>query len=159
MARRYRHPLHPFLVHIPIGAWVCSLVFDIAGRFAAKPAFLAEGAAWLIAIGVIGAVVAAGAGLFDLAAIHPGRAAFQTARTHMVINVGLTFAYAGNLSWRLGHHHLAASVGPGILGLSAASVVALGVSGYLGGKLTYRYGVRVAPDSAERPVSAGRASR
>ncbi|MGW4134278.1 hypothetical protein [Amycolatopsis japonica] len=33
--------------------------------------------------------------------------------------------------------------------LSAAAFVALAVSGYLGGKLAYRYGVRVAAESTQ----------
>ena len=28
----YGHPFHPILVTVPIGAWVCSLVFDVASR-------------------------------------------------------------------------------------------------------------------------------
>lgn len=28
----YGHPFHPILVTVPIGAWVCSLVLDVASR-------------------------------------------------------------------------------------------------------------------------------
>ena len=30
LAGPYGHPFHPILVTVPIGAWLCSLVFDIA---------------------------------------------------------------------------------------------------------------------------------
>lgn len=36
-----------------------------------------------------------------------------------------------------------------MLALNAVSLAALGVSGYLGGKLAYRYGVRVADESTQ----------
>jgi uncharacterized membrane protein len=155
---RSRHPLHPFLVHVPIGAWVCSLVFDIASRFDSTPAVLTRGSEWLIGIGILGAAAAAVPGFLDWAAIRPSSAAFRTASTHMAINLSVIFAYAGNFGWRLRHSPGSAPVNAGLIALSAGCVVALGVSGYLGGKLTYRYGVRVTA-ADERQVSAGPASR
>jgi uncharacterized membrane protein len=65
IAGPYGHPFHPVLVTVPIGAWVASVVF-------------AEGAYWLIGIGIIGAVLAAIFGLMDLLAIPRGTAAFRT---------------------------------------------------------------------------------
>ncbi|MGI5157194.1 hypothetical protein [Microbispora sp. CA-102843] len=38
------------------------------------------------------------------------------------------------------------AVGAGMLALNAASLAVLAVSGYLGGKLAYHYGVRVADE-------------
>ena len=38
LAGPYGHPYHPMLVTAPIGAWVASLVFDIASRLVSKPA-------------------------------------------------------------------------------------------------------------------------
>ncbi len=32
LAGPYGHPFHPILVTVPIGAWVASLVFDVASR-------------------------------------------------------------------------------------------------------------------------------
>ena len=51
LAGPYGHPYHPALVSVPIGAWVASLVFDVASHFATKPAVLAAGSEWLIALG------------------------------------------------------------------------------------------------------------
>jgi len=144
LAGPYGHPLHPLLVTVPIGAWLASLVFDVASRFAAHPGFLAQGAEWLIGIGVVGALAAATAGFLDLLAIAPGTPAFRTAIWHMSLNLVITGTYAANFAWR---HAGYASGGPvplGMLALSAVAFAALGVSGFLGGKLTYRYGVRVA---------------
>lgn len=43
LAGPYGHPFQPILVTVPIGAWVCSLVFDVASRIVHRPAFLAHG--------------------------------------------------------------------------------------------------------------------
>jgi uncharacterized membrane protein len=134
------------LVALPIGAWVASLVFDIASHLANKAPFLAAGSEWLIGVGVLGAVIAGMVGFLDLAMIPFGTPASRTANAHMVINLILTFAYAGNFLWRYRTATAGTPVRPAMVALSAASVAALFVSGYLGGKLTYRYGVRVAAE-------------
>jgi len=145
------------LVTVPIGAWVISLGFDIASQVASKPGFLAQGSQWLIAAGVLGAVAAGLVGLLDLVVIPPGTPAFRTACTHMSINLVLIFAYMGNFAWRYRSHSHSGPVDLRMVALSAASVAALAVSGYLGGKLTYRYGVRVASEvtQADGYVPAG----
>lgn len=148
LAGPYGHPLHPALVAVPIGAWVASFVFDVASRIVDDPGFLAEGSRWLIAVGVLGALAAAAVGFLDLFAIPTGTPAFRTALVHMSLNLAVTVAYAINFLIR-GGQHAARPVGWGVLALSAVSLAALSASGYLGGKLAYRYGVRVADESTQ----------
>ena len=150
LAGPYGHPFHPILVTVPIGAWVASLVFDIASHFNSNPGFLIEGARWLIGIGVIGALAAAVLGFLDLLAIPGGTKAFRTGLTHMGLNLTVTVAYAVNFLWRssIGSNGKEA-VGAGPLTLTVISLLALGASGYLGGKLAYHYGVRVAAESVQ----------
>jgi uncharacterized membrane protein len=149
LAGPYGHPVHPILVTIPIGAWTTSLVFDIASHLTGSPGFLAQGSLWLNATGVIGALAAASAGFLDLFAI-PGRTpAFRTALVHMTLNLAVTAAYAGGFAWRYGGYHHPGPVAAGQIALSAVSLAVLAVSGYLGGKLTYRYGVRVADETTQ----------
>jgi uncharacterized membrane protein len=149
LAGPYGHPYHPMLVTIPIGAWVISLGFDVASRIASRPAFLARGSEWLIAAGVIGAVAAGLIGFLDLAVIPAGTPAFRIACTHMFINVTLIVAYGANFAWRYRTSAHAGPVDAAMIALSAACVAALSVSAYLGGKLTYRYGVRVAAEASQ----------
>ncbi|OPG03690.1 DUF2231 domain-containing protein [Microbispora sp. GKU 823] len=148
LAGPYGHPFHPMLVAVPIGTWVASMVFDLASRFAPDPGFLAEGSKWLIAIGVLGALAAAMAGFLDLFAIPPGTPVFRTGLLHMGLNLVITAAYAAGFLWRqAGTAAGAVALGP--LLLSAGSLALLAVSGYLGGKLAYRYGVRVADEATQ----------
>jgi uncharacterized membrane protein len=147
LAGPYGHPFHPILVTVPIGAWVCSLVFDIGSRIVDPPGFLAQGSLWLIGIGVVGALAAALFGFLDLVAIPSGTPAFRTALVHMSLNLVVAAAYIVNFVWRYGQYQSGMQVGVGPLVLSVASLAALAVSGYLGGKLAYRYGVRVAREA------------
>ncbi|MEU7629114.1 DUF2231 domain-containing protein [Nocardia sp. NPDC049220] len=149
LAGPYGHPFHPILVTVPIGAWFASLVFDLASHVVEDPAFLAEGAQWLLAIGVLGALVAATVGFLDLLGIATGTPAFRTGLIHMSLNVTVTIAFAVDFLWRRSIDDLTRPVPAGPLALSVASVAALGVSGYLGGKLAYHYGVRVADEATQ----------
>ena len=147
LAGPYGHPYHPILVTVPIGAWVASLVFDIGSHVVAQPGFLYQGSEWLIAVGVIGALVAASIGLLDLLAIPTRTPAFRTALLHMSLNVAIVAAYIVNFLWRHTSYDQPTAVGLGPVVLSIVSLAALVVSGYLGGKLAYRYGVRVARET------------
>jgi len=148
LAGTYGHPIHPALVSLPIGAWVASFVFDLASRFVGQPAFLSQGSRWLIVIGILGAVVAATAGALDLFAIPTGTSAFRTGLVHMTLNLAATAAFAVNLLIRRGEPDTA-PVGWGPVVLSAVSLALVGVAGFLGGKLAYRFGVRVADERTQ----------
>ena len=145
LAGTYGHPLHPILVTVPIGAWVTSLVFDIASHAVHPAGFLAQGSLWLIGVGVIGAVLAACFGVLDLFALPEQTRARRTAVIHASLNLIVTAAYAAGFPGRYKAVHTA-PVPAAQIALSAVSLVLLAASGYLGGKLTYRYGVRVADE-------------
>jgi uncharacterized membrane protein len=147
LAGPYGHPLHPALVAVPIGAWLASFVFDVASHFVHDGQFLAEGSRWLIGLGVLGALAAGFVGFLDLLAIPTGTRAFRVALVHMSINLAVTVAYAIGFAIRGGHPESPVPIAP--LALSAVALAALTVSGYLGGELAYRYGVRVADEATQ----------
>jgi uncharacterized membrane protein len=138
------HPFHPLLVPLPIGAFVSSLIFDILThtRTDGLP-YLVDGAFWLIGIGLIGALVAAVFGVLDLRTIPRGTPAFATARTHLALNAATAVVFAIGYSWRAGDHVALDKTRWGQLALSAVAVAFLIAAVWLGGKLTYRYGMRV----------------
>jgi uncharacterized membrane protein len=148
LAGPYGHPFHPVLVTVPIGAWVASLVFDIVALAnSEEEEVFAEGAYWLIGIGVVGAVLAAVFGLLDLLAIPRGTKVFRTGLTHMTINLTVVALFVIGFVVRAGQGYEEASVAGFVLSLVALSL--LGVSGWLGGKLAYHYGVRVASEETQ----------
>lgn len=148
LAGPYGHPLHAVAVTVPIGAWTASLVFDLAGRFAARPASFARGASWLVGIGLVGAAGAGSLGLLDLRTIDRGTHARRVALTHLTANVAASSLFAGSLLVRSRSRHHRAGVAGVLLSLTGYGLV--GLSGVLGGELTYRYGVRVADEDTQR---------
>jgi uncharacterized membrane protein len=144
----YGHPLHPLLVTVPIGTWIGSLILDIASKVSNDPNPYVQSARWLIGIGIVGALLAALFGLMDLATIPSGTPAKRTAYTHMTLNLLVTAAFI--VSWFVrgdGGIEADGSTSTELLILSAVALLVLTVSGFLGGMMTYRYGVRVARES------------
>jgi uncharacterized membrane protein len=147
VAGPYGHPFHPALVTVPIGAWICSLVFDVVSKRADDPVVYGRGAYWLIGIGIAGALIAVPFGLMDLLTIPRGTPAWRTGLLHAAVNdVVLVLFLVSFLSRRDGPF---GETSTGLIALSAVALGLLTVSGWLGGKLAYRYGVRVADDAAQ----------
>ncbi|MGC5076098.1 DUF2231 domain-containing protein [Agrococcus sp. DT81.2] len=147
LAGPYGHPFHPILVTIPIGAWIASIVFDVLAIFAEDPSGLLFGAQVLIAIGVVGAVLAAVVGLLDYSVIPSGTRAKRMALAHMVLNLTAVVIFAVSWMVRANHGHDSV-IAVGVV-LSLAGLLLVGASGYLGGELAYRFGVRVADESKQ----------
>ena len=150
LAGPYGHPYHPILVTVPIGAWVTGSVFDIGSHVVGDPDPLVQGATWLIAVGVIGALGAAMVGFLDFFAIPSGTRVHRTALLHLSLMLAVTVAFALDFWWRTasdvapGH-----AVPAGPLALSLCALAVLAVGGAVGGKLAYRYGVRVADEATQ----------
>jgi uncharacterized membrane protein len=139
------HPFHPFLVPLPIGAFVSSLIFDILTRTRTDGLpYLVDGAFWLIGVGLIGALLAAVSGLLDFRTIQRGTPAFATAVKHLTLNVTAAVLFVIGYAWRAGDHVELDKTRWGQLALSAIAVAFLIAAIWLGGTLTYHYGRRVA---------------
>jgi uncharacterized membrane protein len=146
LAGPYGHPLHATVVTIPIGAWTASIVFDILALCGVEPDAFALAAQWLVAIGVIGALLAAVFGLVDLSNLEAGTKARRTALIHLAFNSAAVVLFVVSFVVR------AQSGDPSVWGfvLSLVGLACVGVSGFLGGELAYRYGVRVADEQTQR---------
>jgi uncharacterized membrane protein len=146
----YGHPVHPILVTVPIGAWVASLVFDVASRLDGDGApALVEGAYWLIGIGIVGALAAALFGLLDLLAIPRHTRAMRFGLMHLALNLSVVAMFVGDLLWRRDTYQEATETATGPLALSVVALAVLAVSGWIGGMLAYRFGVRVASEEVQ----------
>lgn len=143
----YGHPFHPMLVTIPIGTWTASLIFDVLAMFSDDPGPLLLGAQILIAIGVLGALAAAIFGFLDFSVIPGGTAAKKTALVHMSLNLAAVALFAVDYFVRVAAGHDEAPVA-GVV-LTVVGLLIIGASGYLGGKLAYHFGVRVAAEETQ----------
>jgi len=139
--RFMNHPLHPLLVHLPIGLWVGSVIFDIAFMANHQPT-VAGASFFCILVGVIGAIIAAPAGLADYFTVPSNTVPKRLATAHMLLNFAIIGIYSINLFTRYRMlDGVPTEVTGGQLFLSLLSIVLLGVSGYLGGLLVFEYGI------------------
>lgn len=146
--------LHPLLATLPIGSWLASLVFDVGSRFVAEPGFLTRGSTWLVAIGLVGAVVAGVFGMVDAAPVSTGTPAHRAVMIHLGLVMSVLTLYAIGLVFRTA---AAADrpVGLPLLALSAASVLVVVATAFAGRAVFPRPGAsRARPAVAARSVVA-----
>lgn len=138
---------HPLVVHFPIALMISALGFDLVGVLWSRAAFTSAGcyAQFLGALGAIAAVVTGNQAeelVEDLAGIE------ETLELHERLGtISMWAAIAAvALRWYLMRRE---PLGPrgrvGMLVISLALAVLVGVSGYFGGELVYEHGAGVAP--------------
>ncbi|MER5386153.1 DUF2231 domain-containing protein [Streptomyces sp. NPDC002688] len=117
------HPVHPVLVHVPIGCWLSAAVLDIvpAGRRAPTT---------LTVVGLAGIAPAAIAGWVDWADLPPEQA--RVGLVHAASNVAAVAFYTVSLAARLRGHSTKGRL------WSLGGLTAVAVSGALGGHVAYR---------------------
>ena len=94
--RPFGHPLHPLLVHLPIGLWTLSFLFDLANRLATPENWLVQAAFYTLALGLAAAIVAALFGVVDWVDIRADHPARGVANTHLLLNLGAMALYLVN---------------------------------------------------------------
>jgi len=141
------HPLHTMLVHLPIGLFLLSFIFDVASKLIYTPqrsAGFVMPAYYTMSMGVFFALVAAVPGFADYTSIRRDHPARKTATWHMLLNLGVVVLYIVNLAIRQRTHDpFETEVGRTPFVLSIIALAMLSVSGYLGGKMVYDEGVGV----------------
>lgn len=114
-----------------------------------EPEAFTTGAYWLIAIGIVGALLAATFGFLDLFAIPTGTRAFRIGLTHMTLNLIVVALFAVSFLLRRGELDTQEPAAATPVAISVVALAIVGASGWLGGRLSFRYGVRVAEESAQ----------
>ncbi|UQN09975.1 DUF2231 domain-containing protein [Deinococcus sp. QL22] len=127
------HPLHPILVHLPLGGWLVAGILDFyPGQKSAETEHAADLA---LLLGTVGAVGAIAAGWTDWA--NTRGEARRTGLIHGALNESAFFLNGASLlARRKGRRGL------GKVLSGTALVLALG-GGFLGGQLVYRHGLGV----------------
>jgi uncharacterized membrane protein len=130
-----------------------SVAFDLIGPASEDEWAYAIGAKRLIDIGIVTATGAAAFGLIDFLQIPRGSRTWYAGLAHLGMNAGALALYGINSASR-GESLRARPPGPAVSwwqrGLSLATAMALLVSGWVGGSLAYRYGVRVADEEHQK---------
>lgn len=145
------HPLHPFLIHFPLSLFLLSFIMDLAILLGWRSPVAVEAAWYMIVLGITMAVPTAITGYADYQGIRRDDPARRIATAHMVLNLVAVALFA--LSAWLRRGDLQALHPPGwAVGASAAAVLVLGISGYLGGKLVYEKGIAVGRHRRKTPA-------
>jgi len=156
-AKLFGHPIHQMLIVFPLGLLATSLFFDIIAVAADHPG-LFTASYYMIAAGVVSALIAAVFGLIDYLAIPSGTRAKRIGTMHGGGNLVVVVLFAASWFMRRGH-----VTDPGTLAIVVSGLGAAlgGVTGWLGGELVDRLGVGVddganldAPSSLHGPVRA-----
>lgn len=149
------HPLHPMIVPFPIAFLVSALVTDIGYLNTGSDGW-ATASMWMLGAGISMALLAAVLGLTDFLGDRKIRM-HRAAWLHMVGNVIAVAVAAVNFYLRA-TGDAAAAIAPAGVTLSAAVVVILLFTGWMGWELVYRHrtGVSEEPDMATARVETPR---
>jgi uncharacterized membrane protein len=133
------HPVHPILITLPIGLFIGTLLCDVVFWWTGNAAFATAGI-WILGAGLVGAALAAVAGLIDF--IGDGRIrAIGDAWQHAIGNVILVLVQLFSFYWR--YRYGTVAVVPLGLVLSLVAVCIMAFTGWKGGELVFRHRVAV----------------
>jgi uncharacterized membrane protein len=151
------HPVHPMLIVFPLGLLPVASIFDIV-YLATNNGHWADVSYWIIAAGIIGALIAAVFGFIDWLGIPERTRAKYIGLIHGVSNLIVVLLFI--VSWFMRRPDPTA---PSLLAmvLGWIGIVVALFSGWLGGELVYRLNMAVdeganldAPNSLSgRPAS------
>jgi nitrite reductase/ring-hydroxylating ferredoxin subunit/uncharacterized membrane protein len=139
--KQLRHPLHPFLVHFPIGLFTLSFVLDLVSLFYPLDG-LYRAAFYAIILGVVCSLTAAIPGFADFLDIREDHPAKLKARWHAGLNVLMVVVFAVD-AWIRSRDLFVLKTPIVPLLLSSFGILLLSVSGYLGGSMIYDDGIAV----------------
>lgn len=149
------HPVHPALVTLPIGCFFLVLVGDIAhartgADFWYTFSFVCLGA------GILTALAAAVAGLVDYLGVKMSAAGRRLATIHLALNLTGVLLYT--LNWFLRRESAALHTPRWslVFGLEIVTFLALGISGWIGGRIVFEHKIGVLEDEDPEATEIGR---
>jgi uncharacterized membrane protein/nitrite reductase/ring-hydroxylating ferredoxin subunit len=146
-----QHPIHPLLIHFPIGLFILSFILDLISLAFPSAPNLVRDAFYAMLLGIITAVIAAVPGLVDYTDIRSDHPAKRTATAHLTLNLIVVALYGINLGVRSSTlDELKTPIAPVVLSL--IGIVLLSASSYLGGRLIYDEGIAVGRHKRRTPT-------
>ncbi len=132
-------PIHPMFVHYPIALWTTSVITDLIYYFCRNTSLILI-SKFLIAAGIVGAIVAAVFGLIDWTGITEP-AAKRIGNWHARLNITALILFGVSLYLRMKNY------GAPLVGfhlkipflVSVAGWLLMAISASLGGKLVYEH--------------------
>lgn len=135
-------PLHAPWTDIGIGAYTAGVAMLVAGASGFQEPAMATGSVLAIAVGLIAALPTIITGLLDLFAIPADAPARTVGWYHLAVMATATGMFIGTLRLQLAGYSDGEIITSALI-LGVISEMLLIVGGYLGGVLTFVYGVHV----------------
>jgi uncharacterized membrane protein len=144
------HPLHPAVVHLPIGAWIAAAIIDVARRDAHAANGWDHLALYCVILGLVGAVLAVPTGVADWAPIKKEKPAWKLGLVHMALNIVAAVLWAANLGLRWKSVDTTDPVPIAVVVTSVIAALLVLISGYIGSLLVFDHGTSVARQSKKK---------
>ena len=164
------HPLHPAVVHVPVGAWLAACALDLAAAAGWRDPAAAQLALWCVGAGLVATLLAVPTGVAEWAPIKKEKPAWKLGLYHLALNLLAARVWAGNFGLRLGAPDpvatdpagpapatlatAAAPAGAGVelpvLVTSVAGALLVLAGGYLGCLMAFDQGTSVGRQSKKR---------
>src|SRR5207244_13119352 len=138
-----KHPLHPIIVHVPMAMWPGARIFDLLSQWKIGGNAIVRLSFYAIVFGLIASLLAVPTGVVDWSGIKKEKPAWKIGLYHMILNLLVALLFAINLGLRVSTFRAATTVPTVPLLLSILGTALLIVSAYLGGMMTYTYGIIV----------------
>jgi len=132
-------PIHPMFVHYPIAMWTTSVITDLLFYFFRNPSLILI-SKFLIAAGIVGAILAAIPGIIDWWTITDP-VVTKIANWHARLNIAALVLFGASLYLRMKNYG-APMVGSHLkipLAFSLVGWLLMAISASLGGKLVYEH--------------------
>jgi nitrite reductase/ring-hydroxylating ferredoxin subunit/uncharacterized membrane protein len=129
------HPIHPMLVVLPLGLFIGSWIFDLIGK-ATNNELLWAASFYCGIAGIVGGFCAAIPGVIDWISVVPPQ---SSAKKRGILHGGLnTLVLIAFIIIAVRRSSAIGEPGEFELGLMTVCIIVLGISGWLGGTLSYR---------------------
>lgn len=143
------HPLHPAIVHIPVGAWVMAAVLDVAAHSTTHETIPLL-SLYCVAAGLGFALLAVPTGVAEWASIKKEKPAWKLGLYHMVLNLIAALLWAVNLGLRWQTLGTSEPITRPIWVTSVIAAALVLISGYLGTLMVFDHGTSVARQSKKK---------
>lgn len=147
------HPAHPPLTDASIGAYTVGMVAAILGWAGVEEPAMAKAAYVAIVIGLVVSVATIVTGFVDYLRIRRGTPLWNTATVHWVVMALANGAFVTSAAMLQGGFD-ASEMGSGAALMTIVGFVLLLIGGWIGGAITYVYGMRVISETDKRARDA-----
>lgn len=132
------HPLHPAVVHAPMGLWLSVPAWDLLATGTGRGGFWAV-SFWCLVGGLAGALAAVATGLPEAAALVSTPESEKALERHWMLAVAAAAAFVASAALRGGDAPPGALRAWAVLS-SLLGATLLGAAGWFGGELVVRHG-------------------